>query len=244
MDYRVSGRDVSINVKFAVDGDYVTPDAASVRYWLYDNDDVADPVYTNVAPSVAAGATSVTLKFVAASNTLGVGIKSSRRLLLVNFTYNTQPFTIEIPYTIVPGVPTACSAKDVRDVLGATEVEVPDSIISLREAYWAVADDIDSETGEDDLNESLTAGGRETTMANRAIVLKAALAIVPTMALRVTVSEEGEGKSFTRQRVDWNAVGARLSSEYTKALGIVNPVVEETPSLLVLSTEGDPVTGV
>lgn len=243
MDYRVTGREVAITAKFVVDGDYITPDASSVKYTLYRADGSADPVYTNITAAVTSPATSVLIKTVANSNTLASGAKMERRNLVVTFTYATQSYTLEYPYLLVPVISLAVGAREVRTVLGVNDLELPDTDIDLRQAYWDVARDIDEDTGEDDLDEMLEGATSDTVVANRAIVLKCALGLIPTMPLRVMTSEEGEGKSFTRGRVDWTALGDRLSAEYSRSLELIGATDAVTQDILVLTEETDPVTG-
>jgi hypothetical protein len=243
MDYRISGREVAIQVKFVVDGDFVTPDTSSVRYTLYDETNAEDGVYTNINPAVTSPATSLLIKLVANSNTLGVGAAMERRNLVVTFTYQTASYTLEFPYLLVPAIALAIGPKQVRTLLAVSDLELPDTEINLRQAYWDVANDISETTGQDDLDEMLEGSTADTAVANRAIALKCALGLIPTMPMRVMVSEEGEGKSFTRARVDWKAMGDMLAADYGRvmvALGVTDIVTQD---LLILSDETDPVTG-
>lgn len=134
------------------------------------------------------------------------------------------------------------SAKGVRTKLGVSSSELPDSEIGLVESYLRFRNFV----GETDMDAALD-GGLATIDIRNAVEAASALALLPTMPVRISNSESSGTNEFKRQEVDWMKIHDELETFIVAGYTAVDPnydVTEGYGNLLLLATpSSDPITG-
>lgn len=214
MIYR-SGQAVSVPVLFASGH----PDA-NVTWTVYDETGAVDTGF--ITPAV--DAVSVTITIDSPTNTLGVGKFSGYRD--IEWSYMTAGVSVadSFRYNLEARIPFGVSADGVRSKLGVSKAELPDGDISLMRAYLSfrsavstvalAAFDLTNEAG-------------SLAIAD-AIEATAAIALIPTMAVRVASKESSGTDQFQRQTIDWVFVQAALEGLILAGTIAVLPAYDPT----------------
>lgn len=191
----------------------------------------------------AAGAVSVLLPVSPEVTELPVGSLQKVIDLVWSYTSNGAAVNGEARYTVEARLELGISADGVRRKLGVTRSELPDSEISLVSAYLVFVDTVTEAR-------FLAARGLSplTDMRARdAVEAMAALALIPTMPVRIARSESSGTNEFSRQNVDWTGIADELMALIDHGLSAVDPTYDPTAtngSLLLLATPAtDPFTG-
>jgi hypothetical protein len=190
--------------------------------------------------AVPEGAVSLNLPIAAEHNTLGGGSLFASRDFEWSYTIDGAVVNGEERYSVEARAPYGASNAGVRAKLGVELKDLPDGDVSLIRAYIAFRDVV----GADRL--SATTDEADLLSVRDAIEAQAALNLVPTMAVRVAVSEDSGTNAFKRQAVDWGAIAEGLSSIIDAAVVAVNPTYDPSPTgaLFILATPTtDPITG-
>lgn len=229
--WALSGRDHTLTIDFLVDGEFVV--AESAEYLLRDH--VGDVLVSGALPP---GGTTTELTTPAEHNTLSIGALYQPRYLNVFFRANGRSYRSDLSYRVHAFIPMTAAPADVRAELGLDHSEMPDRDIDLVGAYIGLV------TNYADLTSKLTAGGWDTILANRAIVLRAALDRAPGLALRAGSVLKSEESTFQRQEFDVQGLTALLASELDGVLSTLKGVTEPSgSSMLLKATPTDAITG-
>jgi hypothetical protein len=206
-------------------------------------------VFTTAGDSVAggefepaAGAVSGVINIPGIYNELGEDERYAVRDLVWSYTvdglsqYGEHRFTLEGP------LPFGVRREGVRSKLGVAAADVPDEDINLIRAYLQFQTQVTS-----DLLLPFTTGASyyQLIIAD-AIEALAALALIPTMAVRIAKSESSGTNQFARDKVDWAAIGAYLEGLVSTGQIAVNPTLDPSVSggaIFLLTAPGDPFTG-
>lgn len=172
------------------------------------------------------GAVSLNIRINPSNNALQPDTLSAYRDL--DWTYETAGQTVNggIRYTIEARLPLGVTADGVRRKLGVDVTDLPDGDIPLVKAYSIF---------------KAKAGGVDLTddyLTIDAVEAQAAYDLLPTMIVRVAVSEESGTDKYKRQNVDWAAIAVSLQGYITAGLVGLNPVYDPTidfGSLLILA---------
>lgn len=191
----------------------------------------------------AADAVSTIIAVDAEHNALAGGDLLSYRDVTWSYSVNGQTIYDEMRYTIEARLPFGLSQDGVRTKLGVEANDLPNAEISLVAAYYALAGMVTEPT----LNAAVLLGSHSQLQIRDAIEALAALALLPTMVVRVAAKESSGTQQYQRQKIDW--VQVQLSLEATISAGrlILVPTFDVTtdfgPLLILASPETDPFSG-
>jgi hypothetical protein len=145
----------------------------------------------------------------------------------------------EARYMLEARLPLGISPDGVRTKLGVTASELPNTEISLVSSYLIFVDAIGIPPTD--------AIGIAQLRIRDAIEAQAALALIPTMAVRIATSESSGTNEFKRQDIDWGAIAADLATMIDLGYLAVDPTFDAgavTGELFLLATPAvDPITG-
>lgn len=194
----------------------------------------------NGTVAVPADAVSVVLPIAAEHNTLAGGALFGSRDFEWSYTTLGMVVNGAQRYSIEARAPYGVSNDGVRSKLGVEAKDLPDGDISLIRAYVSFRDTVTAEL--------LTAVSDDAVLLSirDAIEAQAALSLIPTMAVRVAVSEDSGTNAYKRQAIDWDSVAESLSGLVNDGILAVNPAYDPTPigALFILATPAtDPFTG-
>ena len=198
-----------------------------------------DEIASGVAV-VPLDAVSVNLPIASTYNVLLPGTLFASRDFEWSYTVNGAVVNGEERYSVEARAPFGASNAGVRAKLGVEPKDLPDGDISLIRSYIYFRDLVTADR--------LTAATDDATLLSirDAIEAQAALTLIPTMAVRVAVSEASGTNAYKRQEVEWGAIAESLSTIVSDAIVAVNPTYDPTPTgaLFVLATPAtDPFTG-
>lgn len=139
-------------------------------------------------------------------------------------------------YFVEGSVPFPVSETGVRNLLGAPGHNLPDQEIDLISAYWGLR----SIVGESQLLAFEGEDGEDATVIARGIEAKAALAVLPTLPLRIAQKETSGTDSYSRHEMDWVKLETKLYDLVNAAVTLVDgPIEVVTGSIFGLSTPVD-----
>jgi len=200
----------------------------------------AGGVLHSVQIPVPADAVSIDLQAPAAANELPAGAVLSYRDAEWSYTIEGAIVNGELRYSLEARLPFGVSPDGVRAKLGVDAKDLPNSDISLARAYLSFSSTV-STAAIDPTNSALMLA------VSDAIEALAALALLPTMSVRVASSEDSGTNAFKRQEVDWAAVALALEATVSAGYLAVNPTYDITadfgPLLIVVSPATDAITG-
>lgn len=190
--------------------------------------------------AVLPGDVSLNLAVTGSFNQLGFGVLFDSRDLEWTYAVGGQIVNGELRYSIEARAPYGASNSGVRAKLGVEEKDLPDNDISLIRAFVSFRDTVTA------VRLAAVTDEADLLAVRDAIEAQAALSLIPTMAVRVAVSEDSGTNAYKRQTVDWGAVAESLSSIIDKAVSAIDPTYSAAPAgtLFVLATpDTDPFTG-
>lgn len=202
-------------------------DGILVLTWTLTNE-IGTSVATGTITPVS-GAISQEISIIASNNTLSSGTFWGSRELAWNFNGEMGFFD----YSLEGRVPFGATTEGVRTKLGLTETDLVDEEIPLLKAY---------------LNFQATVGAAalaavSTDLAklnvSNAIEAMAALALLPTLQVRIAQKESSGTNQFARFKIDWTILAEVLRATINEGQTAVDPTlagVASGVSLLVLAT--------
>lgn len=125
-------------------------------------------------------------------NSIPEGSAFSNRVVILNYTLNGVQHSLRKNYRVVPFIPYVTNEHDVRNLLGLPETILEDSMIDVYVGY------LKSKAIISNLDEILTSGSIKSTLANRMIAIRTALALRTTIPLLVPKIETESVVSQTR----------------------------------------------
>lgn len=148
------------------------------------------------------------------------------RIVEISYFYHGKPQVIKDSYRITDFYYFTARPKDVRDYLGLNAGELPDEDIDLNDIYFQLVQRLG-----DDFISALTASGVPSIRANRLIVLKGVVQVMPSARLRVNQEENDGSSKFLRylNKIDWDGLLANALAEIEDLEN--NLTGEETVSL-------------
>lgn len=161
----------------------------------------------------------------------------------VTWTYSVAGEVIhdEVRYTIEARVPFGVSADGVRLKLGVDTDDLPDPSVSLVSAYYEFVNLLKTPqlAGESVIADALTANGHTQLLIRNSIEALAALALLPTMVVRIADKESSGTNQYQRQKIDWAALRLFLQSEISigriALLPLLDVTADFTPLLILAS---------
>lgn len=233
--WRTAGEDVTLQIDYVVDGEFVVPSSAIVT--VRDNGGV--PIGGLTAVSLAVDTTSATLTIPAAENNVAAENTFETRYVVVSFVHEGETYPQVYSYRIHPFVPLTTSPTDVRRELGLDRSELPDQDIDVLSAYLALRSDYGQP-----IEDALTAGNEKTLAVNKAVALKAALALVDSLPFRAAVKMKAEDSAVERMtEFDVSEIRIRLGQQLGRALDVIRGVTTGGAPIISLSNPTDAITG-
>ena len=214
---------------------------SDLTYTLYDQDGTV--VVTNDV-TIAAGQVSYLVEIPGASNVL---TKTLFEQMKLEWTYTTATASIteNITYRLHAAIGFPVSIEVIRNMLGVDAEEVPDEDVDTFAGYLAFLQQLPDGT---DLSSYITAGDLDTYKITTAIEAATALALLPTMEIRLPKMYNSGTSEYERwNSVDWETLRKELSEKMNLGLVVVDDDIELFPviDIFSLSTEAtDPITGV
>lgn len=220
--WRLSGKPVSVYVEFKKDGEFVPPDPGSIKLTVRDHTGIPFSGYDQASQPD----TTLTTSLIVLPQNLNI-INSGweNRHVWVEFTSGGVPCVFKSSYKLSFFIPFNASPSDVRNTLGVRDKELKDEEVDLYEAYFKLEEVIPS------FNVALLDTGLRGINANKALVLFAALELIPSMPVRVAKTDILNNAQLTRATIDWDQLEAKLRAELA---GIVL-LIPENPTSIILS---------
>lgn len=192
--------------------------------------------------AVPSDAVSVNITVPGALNTLGSTVLVSTRDLVWSYSVGGVAINNELRYTIENRIPYGASADGVRAKLGVEKDDLPDEEIALSRAYIGFRN-LATLAG----ILSVTDEGENDLILRDAIEATAALALLPTMIVRIAKSEDSGTNKYQRQDIDWETLGLSLAAMVNEGVLLALPGYDPLASagaLFLLATPAtDAITG-
>lgn len=239
MNWHLDNKASSLYVEFLSDGEFVVPDAGSIFLTLRGNDGEIVAGYDSLAlPDTTLSTMTWTVP--QAVNVIGA-VDFETRYVRVDFKSGGKPLVAEQVYKLGPFLPISAKEAEVRALFGVRELELPDSDIDLRAAFYLLKEDYPEA-----MATSLSATAT-SWWANRAIVLMAAQQVGPSLPVRALKQEDLNNASQIRANIDWERINGAILSEFSIVMNKLQEAASVTGGgslspLLVVSLPTDPIT--
>lgn len=227
--YEIAGEDVTSVLPLLVDGDYTTADDGAVAITVRDHLGA-----TILSDTLTLSTDATEFLFAIPAHLNNKTLRFERRTITYRWTTSNRPAGRTVTYVLADYVAMDATPDMVRERLGVSRSELADAEIDLLGAYHTLADTL----GGTVLADRLASGTTDMLRANRAIVLTAALSVLPSLRLKAAQAEKSGDESFTRFDIDWDALEAALKSEATASTA--SSATATGAPLLMLSIAPDP----
>lgn len=205
--------------------------------WVCDT--TGKEVYQLTLDDIHVGVNNVKVTIPARVNVIPDGKDFSNYWVFLSVQDGADVFSFKQAYGVVPFVPLACSEDDVRTTLGVGTSVLSDEMIDLYGAFNKLNADTSGK-----LLESLAENSTSSRVANRAVVLKAAIALCPQLKILVPKSESDVVVSQSRfNDIDFDGLQAKLEDELGQALADVTGEADYSVPTFVIGDLTDIVTG-
>lgn len=235
----LAGKDVTLVVPLRLNGEPFVPDTSSVKWTLRDTAGGEVVGYINVPVTMVVGSTQATILVPAIANAIGSN-RFTKRTVVLTATKSARPVFINIPYRLTPWLNTVIDCDRVRGFIGVDAGELPDEAIDVPAAYFDVEDDVT----EDLLTTALAADDASERSANDAILARAVINLLPSLALRISQSESNGVFQVARAKLDLPELERRAREMYADAVNAVSARIVNDALILLVVTTVDPMTGV
>jgi len=211
-------------------------------YSVHDEDGSVVGGLDNIVIPLGLGAISARIDVPADANQVSKPMFEKRSITWV---YQTNSGTVNgsINYILQKEIPFPVTPEGVRQLLGVSDNEIPDERIDLLGAYVRFIRPFDDPSAA--LLSYFTSGDANSYIITRAIEAAAALELLPTLQISIARRFDSGTNSYERwNKIDWDALGAKLQGMIYEASILVQPTLELVISpIFVLSTRTDPLTG-
>jgi len=237
--YVFPGKTLNVRVDFKIGDDPASPTVAA--FVVRDMDGI---VVTSTPITIVSGATSAWIVIPAIAHVLTGGEKYRQHRIEVSYEVSNMVFDIQYAYYVVPDLFISHTPDEVRLILGVNDVEVPDADIDFYRSYVDLSS---GKYGEDFLTALSSADMDLVFAAKQLLFWQTLLNLVPITRMRLYKSVESETSKITRLSTSTSLqpVEALINARYNEYLAIIytsSPLV--TPTLFVVTSPADPVTGV
>jgi len=210
--------------------------ANSTTWTLRDGTGAVVNAYTGQTTTHGAGALSVALQVPSAGNQKLSNEDVAERFLEVSWTpQGAFPRLQTVAYRVAAWMPISATPDDVRSVLGLNTAELADTDVDLVGAALALRSEMSS-----------TTFPTSARTAQRLIVLRAALDLKGSLALRVAQSMSSDNAGFKRlAKIDLDGIVATIEQEYRGLLEALAPALAAS-SFSIIAAAGpttDAITG-
>lgn len=232
----LAGKACSFYVEFKKDGEFVQPDPSSIKLTIRNNSGTPVSGYNE---ELQPDTLMTSLLFTIPEGVNAITGTVENRFIRLDYTSNGVPCVFIDSYRLCNFVPFTATPNDVRNILGARGLEIKDEEADLYEAYFQLL------RTNSTISAALIAGTDVSMYANRAIALKAALTLVPSMPSRALKEDTMHNASAIRATVDWVKMEQAIKDELGNALlnmeSATNPGIQFS-NIFIVSNPTDPVT--
>lgn len=238
----LSGEIVNLTFRYGEGSEPTIPDVGTVTYTVLDHSGNAIAGLTNVSVTTSSSTFQSTIAVPAINNTIDPSKSFERRTVFVRYQKSGEYFYQRVGYRLIPFLAYTATPEHVRAFLGVNKNELPDSDIDLFASYLFVSEAF---TDPNLFTDALLAGDNTELIANEALVMRAAIDIIPSLQNRVAQSEKDGVRGFDRIKItDYSALLAEAYRRYNAAIGVIGSnVVALDYTLLITTQDTDPVTG-
>lgn len=191
----------------------------------------------NVVPE--AGSASAVVTVTSAQNVIEGGVLYSPRELNWSYLVGGISHAGRYRYRLEVFLPLGLSEEGVRRKLGLEAEELEDEAIDLVGSYSRFRTDVGAASLD-------PVTGHEALLACDAIEALAALALLPSLQVKLAQKESSGTNQYQRANIKWDSVREQLEAYLAQGYEAVNPNAAPTadyPALLVAVVRADPVTG-
>jgi hypothetical protein len=238
----LSGETINLSFRYGEGDEPIIPDIGSVTYTVFDHSGSAIAGLENVPITTGASTFQSTIEIPAIHNTIDPTKNFERRTVVVRYQKNSLYYYQRVVFRIIPFLAYTITAENVRTFLGVNKHELPDSDIDLFASYLFVREAF---TDPSDLTDALLSGTQSELLANEAIVMRAAIDIIPSLQNRVAQSEKDGVRGFDRIKIkDFSELLAEAYRRYNGAIALIGSnTIALDYTLLVTTQDADPITG-
>lgn len=201
-----------------------------------------DVVYSS-DEEIADGQVSIVIHIPAQFNTLTDRL-FEKMVLSWSYTTEARFITESLNYRLEAEIPFPVDPDSVRNMIGVSNIELPDSEIELFSAYLTFLNTLGPNV---DLSEFENGGDLNSYKITKSIEAMAALAIFPTLQIRLPRSYDSGTSGYERwNNIDWQALRDSLDQNIRNGLGVVDQNLNEFVPNAVFSLSdlgADAITG-
>ncbi|AJD82907.1 hypothetical protein PJWF_00013 [Achromobacter phage JWF] len=235
-----AGIGFKLNLQLVVDELPAQADNGEIQWSM--RDQAGNVVGAPQRTGSATGTTGV-LELTDSDMTLTAGNETEARYASVRFQVEGVQQEQRLTFGVAPFLPIEADARLVRTILGLSGEELASDEVDVVTAFYTL-----KETYGNNLLAALSSGKvKLRNSVNRAVALKAAIQLIPSLQLRTYQTTQNENSMFTRFRaIDWDRLLADLEAQLAESLadaGLTGDVTESYPVIFLVSQPQDPVTG-
>lgn len=187
--------DVTVPIDFIVDGDFVDPSSATFIIRDHTGAQLDSGPVIDGQVTVPAALNEILDPW-------------ENRYISVVFSYNGGTHFFRESYSLSEFIPLSARPRSVRDILGVDQKELPDDAIDVTEAYFQLLDQRGPA-----FSEALSLTGERNRALNQAVILQAALNVLPSLPLRLMITVRTEDSSASRlKEIDFDKLEAGLAA--------------------------------
>jgi len=237
----LSGETVHLNVTYGDGHEPVIPDVGTVLYTVLDHSGNPISGLQNIIVSTTPSTFQSTITIDPSVNVIDPSKAFERRTVFLRYQSGGKTHYQKVMYGVIPTLPFTASPSDVRKFLGVNKSELPDGDIDIFASYLFVRETFSDPL---DLDDALFSGDTLELLANEAIIMRAAIDIIPSLQMRVAQSEKDGPIGFDRIKIkDFSGLLAEAYRRYNDALGVVGSnTVAVDYTLITVTQDVDPVT--
>ena len=238
----IVGQSYLVAFDLRLDEEYVTPDAGTITYTVYDNSGTVMGGLSNVAyPDGSVTANRVLITVPNSSHTVGAGKSFEQRSVELNFLYDGVPHRMLKHYYVTSRLNYRADPFEVLGMIGLKEGEVFADQVDFVRSYFLLASQLTSSGS--DLATLLASGTISQINANEAIKVHAALDLMTCIELKAFRKAGGDSLSFQRfEKVDFSALRAELTSRLSTLTEAISSTTT-APTVFQVVTVVDAITG-
>ncbi len=213
--------------------DNQTPDTNSVAYTVRDLTGTA--ILTAQIPTSATQPTEKLATILAVNNAKTLSVEP--RFIDWTWTLLGTPKSARMVYKLIDYLLFTVTPDDVRKKFGLSPQELPDADIDLVDSYFQLDGSFTTSLA------SLLAGSYANSSAvNQCVLLTECLRLIPSCPTRMAKSQTSGSESFTRGKIDWEVLEAKLRADLDDSMLLLQPLAL-APVYFMKTTGTDPVYG-
>lgn len=229
-----------LDVDLKIGNDFAIPDDGSLTLTVRGEDGAAFAGFDKLLlPDTALNHIAVEIPDTV--NTLAAGKDVGTRYVEVAFTVDGKSGMVKVIYRLIKFMPVEVGPEQVRQALGISYEELPDSSVDLYLTYLVRAIRPSFVT-------ALQSGTVAAMYANQVLVYAEALRLAPSLQARILKQEEKDNALYTRFTVNFDKLIVDLEAALTAAEAGLDAATGETElagnAFLIVTQPTDRVTGV